>query len=123
MSLLTNGKIQAIVGKSLGGSRLFGEPAEIHRRTGTSIDDDGNPVNDFVVHKVTATPLDISVHRRAVENVPDTEIDIVVYQYNAPVAPRATDRVAVRGVTYELRAPVIADPAAATWTCRARRLA
>lgn len=116
MSLLNDGKLQRIVGKTLGGPRLFGQPMT-HRQRDTGTDADGAPPVTFVDYPVSGTPLDISAWRRQSSQIPDEQTEIIVYQYGAQATPAAQD-VIVDGLRSWQIVNVMADPAAATWVCR-----
>lgn len=118
MSLLTNGKIAGIIGKTLGASKLLGEPITIRKPTaGTDVD--GCPLTTYTEGKAQATPTDWSSFRRGQEAIPAQDRRVIVYQLGATFAPRAGYVVVLRCEHYEV-IRVSPDPAAATWDLQVR---
>lgn len=118
MSILTDGKLQAIVGKALGSSKVFGEAATLHTRN-AGVGADFAPVKTFVDSAITVTPIVRRNFRRFDARVSDGTLDVIFYQLGATVAPRPGDETTIRGTRHEI-IEVAPDPAAATWLCNLR---
>lgn len=144
MSLLTDGRIAAIIGKTVGGR--LGSPGFILRRA-TGVDADGVPLTTFTQHPCTVTLTDFSEWRKQQSAIPTGDVRLIVYQTgidNIPLAPfddettftdeiawtdsytggtrvtpRVTDRIRLNGVDYDC-VQVTPDPANATWDIQGR---
>ena len=112
MSLLTDGKIARAVAKGL--AKLTTAGTLYSRDAG--IDASGNPLATFTSSTVRAIRLEVSAARRFFENIPDGASKAVIMQVGATAAPRAGDRIAISGATYDI-VSATADPASATWEC------
>jgi hypothetical protein len=119
MSLLTNGKLAGIIGKTLGSNKLLGQPITIRRPSSAATDADGCPLPAYVEGTAQASPVDWNNYRRGQEAIPAEDRRFIVYQHGASFPLRRGYSLVVGCEVYEA-IRVTPDPAGASWDVQAR---
>jgi hypothetical protein len=109
---LLDGGLQAIVGSVFGGLLLDGT---LHQATVVS-DGEGGTTETFADHPLKLMIENYSDEYRARAGIPATDVRIIILQSGVSVKPNADSQITVGGVRYNVRPPVLQDPAQATWT-------
>lgn len=117
MSILD--EIRAEVGAVFSDTSLFFSPATLTRITVTSGGGWHEPETTAEMHDCAALVEAYSDHLRAVGDIPDTDLRLMIVGTSIAVDPLKGDTVRIRGKAYAL-IRVDVDPARAMWTAQAR---
>lgn len=115
MSVLDD--IRAEIGEVFSDTELFFSEATLTRATGSGGWDE--EAGSTEVHDCMALIEAYSDHLRAVSDIPDTDVRLMIVGTSIAVNPLKGDTVTVGGNDWSL-IRVDTDPARAMWTCQAR---
>jgi hypothetical protein len=82
-------------------------------------DGEGGFTSTFVETDVKALRIEYELDYRLRNEIPATDVSIIVLRYGLTLTPGTDHRVTIGGVTYSIIG-VATDPADATWTLQAR---
>lgn len=115
MSLLDD--IRAEVGATFSDPALFFAPATLTRTSGSG--GWGEGMTSFTTYPCVAMVEAYSDHLRAVADIPDTDVRLMIVGTSISVDPLKGDTVTLNGRDWAL-IRVDTDPARAMWSCQAR---
>jgi hypothetical protein len=116
MSILD--EIRAAIGEALSDPELFFSAALLTRAAGDGggWTDDAATAQTFPCLAMIDTYTD---HLRAVADIPDTHVKLMIIGTSITVDPLKADTVAIDGASWRIMGPVQKDPAGAIWTAQA----
>lgn len=118
MSILDD--IKAEIGAVFGDPTLFFSEATVTRATG------GGGWSDEASQAVTFPCMAMidayNDHLRAVQNIPDTHVKLMVLGASITQALLKGDTVTIDGAEWRIMGPVTKDPAGAIWTAQAAQV-
>lgn len=111
--------IRASVAKAFKGKLLNGV---LTRATASTVDEYGDPIpGTALTFPCEGFPDNYDDAYRKTAGIPETSVKLILIAGNTGTDPRKTDKVAFRGITYEILR-VKSDPALAHYECEAYRV-
>lgn len=111
-------EIKAAIGEAFSDPELFFSPATVTRAASGSGWSDETPdvPQTFACMAMESSYND---HQRAVANIPDTHVKIMIVGTSLSVDLLKADTVTINGKSWRIMGPVKKDPAGAMWTAQA----